>query len=186
MKNNYLAEIISSLEKIKQDSQKTFGGLDPEQLNWKPAEDVWSIGQCFNHLILTNNIYLSEISSVLNRHEDKNFWKKVPLLTKFFGNFLRTSFAPGSSRKFKAPQVLKPSGSFIDKNIIKDFAEHQNKLIEMINQSDKFDLDRTIITSPVSKFVTFSLKDTFNLFVMHEQRHFSQAKAVLNSEKFSK
>jgi hypothetical protein len=32
-------------------------GLSPQQLNWKPGEDLWSVGQCLQHLHATNEVY---------------------------------------------------------------------------------------------------------------------------------
>jgi len=32
--------------------------LGPHQLNWKPAPDVWSVGQCLEHLCVANEVYL--------------------------------------------------------------------------------------------------------------------------------
>ena len=49
-------EIISELETISTDTQKTFGGLAAEQINWKPSETGWSVGQCFEHLKKTNEL----------------------------------------------------------------------------------------------------------------------------------
>lgn len=39
--------------------------LTPAQLNWKPRPEVWSIGQCLEHLCVANEVYLPAVSSAL-------------------------------------------------------------------------------------------------------------------------
>ncbi|MEO8664975.1 MAG: DinB family protein [Ignavibacteria bacterium] len=185
MNNKYLPEVIKGLEKIKSDSINTFGSLDGEQLNWKPSPGKWSIGQCFDHLMVSNKTYFPELTSVINGEEIKNFWKKVPLLSGFSGTFLLKSLV-SRNRKFKAPDIFEPSSGTISTEIINDFSVHQDTLLDLIRQSDKFDHEEIIITSPVAKFITYSLTDTFSILSAHEQRHYEQAERVLKSEAFPK
>jgi hypothetical protein len=47
-------------------------------------------------------------------------------------------------------------------------------------------LKKIIITSPVASFVTYSLLDGYKIIVAHEQRHFAQAKRVMQLSEFPK
>src|SRR4051812_14551986 len=40
-------------------------GLSVDQLNWKPRPDAWSIGQCLEHLCLSNEVYIEPITESL-------------------------------------------------------------------------------------------------------------------------
>ena len=46
--------LIANVEGISDEVREKFGRLLAEQLNWKTDENVWSIGQYFDHLITTN------------------------------------------------------------------------------------------------------------------------------------
>ena len=48
-------QLIDELETSDRRATDLARGLSPEQLNWKPAEGVWSVGQCLHHLYVTNS-----------------------------------------------------------------------------------------------------------------------------------
>jgi hypothetical protein len=50
-----------SFELIANDqaAQAVAAGLTDEQLNWQPAQGSWSVGQCLEHLCITNEAYLT-------------------------------------------------------------------------------------------------------------------------------
>ena len=50
--------------------------------------------------------------------------------------------------------------------------------------SEHLDLERIVITSPVTAAITYSLMDAYRLIVVHEQRHFQQAKRVMEESSF--
>jgi hypothetical protein len=54
-------------------------------LNWKPGAGIWSVGECINHLVATNELYYKKMSeSVINRDTSnrKNFDYVQSLLGK--------------------------------------------------------------------------------------------------------
>jgi len=50
-------------------------GLSPEQLNWRPRPEAWSVGQCLEHLHLANEVYLPAISIALEGRPHSRFRK---------------------------------------------------------------------------------------------------------------
>ncbi len=73
----------------------------------------------------------------------------------------------------------------MDAAVIEQFAAHQGELAELMRATAAgVDLKRTVVTSPVSGFVTYSLLDAFRIVVMHERRHFAQARRVTEAEGF--
>ncbi len=40
-------------------------GLSADQLNWRPAEGVWSVAECIDHLNVTNIQYANSIENAL-------------------------------------------------------------------------------------------------------------------------
>ncbi len=188
MDNIVFNNTANDLRKIKDDSIKMFGNLSSSQLNWKPSIDKWSIGQCFDHIIITNEKYFPEINDLIKGIRKNNFWAKVPFLPRMFGKLFIDTMSPSKNRKVKAPKSLLPSRSNIGQDIIEKFARHQDVLIEKINQMKDLDPDpdKIIITSAVTKYITYSLNDTMTLFSLHERRHFTQAENVSTSERFPK
>ena len=58
-----LAGLIEELETIAERVDKTFGGLSNEQIIWKQNAGSWSIGQCLEHLIITNRLEFPAIEN---------------------------------------------------------------------------------------------------------------------------
>jgi hypothetical protein len=50
--------------------------------------------------------------------------------------------------------------------------------------TEHLDLEKIVITSPVAGAVIYSLMDAYRLIVVHEQRHFQQAKRVTEETGF--
>ena len=46
-----IKDLITRIDKTTEDFTKSFGSLTPEQMNWKPNPQVWSIAQNIDHLI---------------------------------------------------------------------------------------------------------------------------------------
>ncbi len=176
-------EIISELETISTDTQKTFGGLAAEQINWKPSETGWSVGQCFEHLKKTNELFYGELEKIADGTRRNSFWENWSPLTSFGGNFLIKSLK-SDKKKFKAPTQKIVPPSEVDAHIIEIFAAHQSELIGKIKSTENVDWQKTVITSPFLKLMTYSLATGFLSIVEHEKRHFRQAERVTQTAGF--
>ena len=180
-----LANFISEADAIVADINKTFGSLNAEQVNWKPSAEGWSVGQCFEHLIKTNEMFYGELDKIADETRQSSFLEKWSPLSGFFGNLLIGSLQK-DSRKFKAPSPKIVPPSEIDENIIELFAAHQAELIGKIKQTEAADWNKIKITSPFMKLMTYKLADGFRVVIEHEKRHFRQAQRVLQAEGFPK
>jgi hypothetical protein len=182
--NNELRSLLAEVKAVAEEARKEFGHLTPQQLNWKPSADEWSIGQCFDHLIKTNETFYPDVARLIRGEKRKTFWERVPFLSNFWGSMIIKRARPDATMKSKAPRVFMPSSSEIDGRVIEKFVAHQDELTEKLKATEKMDLRRTKVTSPVAKFVTYSLMDAYTILVFHERRHFMQAQRVLQAEGF--
>ncbi len=183
--NTEISNLLSEFQGISEDTQKTFGKLLIEQINWKPSAQVWSIGQCFEHLIKTNELFYAELDKIADRTRRNSFLENYSPLSSVFGNLLISSLKK-DSRKFKAPSQKVVPPSAIDPNIVEIFAAHQAELIEKIKRTENADWNKIKITSPFMKLITYKLSDGFRVVVEHEKRHFRQAERVLQTTGFPK
>ncbi|HXH71144.1 MAG TPA: DinB family protein [Pyrinomonadaceae bacterium] len=121
--NTEISNLLSELQVISDDTQKTFGNLTAEQINWKPGVDGWSVGQCFEHLIKTNSLFFPELDKIAAGSRRNSFLENYSPLSSFFGNLLVNSLKK-DTRKFKAPTQKIVPPSEIDANIVKLFTAH--------------------------------------------------------------
>jgi hypothetical protein len=178
-----MSEITVELQKIAADALEKFGDLSPAQINWRPSADGWSVGQCFEHLIKTNELFYTDLDGIATGVRRNSFLESYSPLSGFFGSLLINSLKK-DERKFKAPSRKIVPPSEIDVNIIEIFAGHQAELIGKIKGAENADWNKTKITSPFMKLVTYKLSDGFRVVVEHEKRHLRQAERVMRTDGF--
>jgi hypothetical protein len=182
--NEKLTDLAAGLEGVSSAVREHFSGLSGRQLNWKPSPEKWSIGQCLDHLLIGNREMHAQIELKLRGDGKSTFFEKLPLLPGIFGPLVVNAVSPETARKTKNPKVLDPAVSDVPDDIVAKFLESQKKVADAMTASENVDLEKTIMTSPVAKFVTYSLLDGFRITVYHGQRHLAQAKRVLEADGF--
>ncbi len=181
-----LARLVVDVEQVASDTRATFGQLTPEQINWKPSDKQWSVGQCFDHLIVTNRMIFPTLKKIIKGEKKKRLYERMPLLPSLFGRLFIKAVQPESTRRFKAPKIFKPSSSQISSTVVEDFVNQQKRVVKYMRATEGLDLQSIVVTSPVSKLVIYNLLDAYTIIVTHERRHFMQAKRVMEAEGFPK
>ncbi len=184
LQNSDLSTVLAEGRLVADETTRAFGRLSAQQVNWTPSQGEWSIGQCFDHLIISNRPYFQIIEEILKGRQRRRAWEHLPLLPRFFGKLLINTLRPDSGRKAKARRAFYPSRSHIAPGIIATFLEQQDRLLRLMEATREFDLDGVTITSPVIRFVTYSLMDAYRIIVVHEQNHFVQATRMIESPGF--
>jgi hypothetical protein len=179
-----LAEIRDALEEIARDAQQTFGSLDATQLNWRPDDTRWSVGQCFEHLLTTNRLILERADETLHGTQPPTIWQRLPILPRVFGRLLIQSQAPTGTRKFTAPPAAQPSLSHIAADVVTRFVQQQRALAARVQAIDERAAADAVMTSPFVTFITYSVLDGLRIVVAHDHRHVEQARRVAQSPGF--
>ena len=176
------AELSAEAQAIIDDVQKSFGNLSAAQLNWQLNADQWSVGQCLEHLWLINEDYFPTFNQLVSGAKTTSFWERLPVLPNLFGKLLISVLA--GKGKYKSIQKFAPAMSKLDNQILNRFIEQQQRLIKVIAATKSLPLAQTIITSVVSKHVTYSLQDAYVIILRHERRHLAQALRVIQTPGF--
>jgi len=179
-----LSGLLEELIAVARKAREVFGGLSPAQLNWKPSAQQWSVGQCFDHLIVTNRCFFRDMKRVAAGEYRSSLWGRVSPLSGFFGRFILKALDPEKGRRTKAPRVFEPAQSDVAADVIERFAAHQQELATLMRATAGADLRGLKVTSPVSPVATYSLLDAYRIVVAHERRHFEQARRVTRAEGF--
>jgi hypothetical protein len=177
-------KIVIELDTITADVHARFGSLTSEQLNWKPVADSWSIGQCIDHLIRTNEIYSEDFEAVANGTRAQSTWERWSPLSGYFGRYLTKIMAKDEKKVKTSERFVPPSD--IDADVVERFAKSQDELKETVRSTENADWDKTILTSSFMGLVTYSLGDAYNIITGHQRRHIRQADRVFLMNKFPK
>jgi hypothetical protein len=184
MANENLSGLIPTANAIIDEARVRFGDLTAQQLNWKPDSNEWSVAQCFDHLVTTNRAYLPIFEKVLSGEKKNTLWQSLPWLPTLWGRLLIGAVDPGSKRKLQAPKVFRPSISRDDGTVIRRFLDQQNQVIRYMKATEDLNVEKIIISSPVTNLITYSLIDAYRIIINHEKRHLLQAKRVSDTDGF--
>ena len=181
---NKIDSVISDLDAVVKEARDSFGALTIEQLNWKPAPDSWSVGQCLDHLIKSNEEFFPELDAIAAGTRKNTFWQNWSPLSGIAGAFL-VSTLKKDNQKVKTNQKMTPP-SDIGADIIERFAAHQAELAEKLRAADKAEWRKVVLTSPFVKIMTYRMDKGLEAIIEHEKRHLRQAKRVVEMDGFAK
>lgn len=186
IKNAYLEPLLQRAEDLPRVVRQEFGQLRPDQVNWSPAQGVWSIGLCLEHLIHSNSLYFPQFTALRDGSFRPGFWERSGLMRSYFEKMLLRATQPVADKKSKSPKAFRPALSQVDADIVARFASHQKMLLSHLRGLDGLDHEVVSISSPAAKFITYRLKVAVEIIVNHEERHINQAKGVLRHSAFPK
>jgi len=178
-----IRSVTEDLSQVAADARAMFGHLSPEQLNWKPAKDSWSVAQCFEHIIRTNLQFYPEFEKMAAGTRQNSFWENWSPLSGWGGRFLINAVTI-DSKKAKAPSKDIVPPSQVDGDIIDRFAKHIEDVNRMVEACESVDRQKTVVTSPFLAVFTYRLDDAFTVLVEHTRRHFRQAARVAGADGF--
>jgi uncharacterized damage-inducible protein DinB len=182
-----MGELVNELDQITETAQAALRGLTREQLNWTPMADSWSIAQCLDHLITINGLYFPLLAALRTGPTKPTLWERYSPFSRVLGRLLIKTLSPEYPGQTKTSSKAEPSRSEIDVGIVDRFARHQTELIGHLRLiPHSVDRQRTIVTSPLLRWVTYNLDDCLTILVVHEKRHWQQAKRVMAAEAFPK
>ena len=178
-----ITSIITELKKTADDAAETFGALTETQLNWKPGEKSWSIAQCLDHLILTNEQFYPEFERLAAGTRKNTFWQNNSPFSGFFGRFLIKAVSE-DSKKAKAPSKSIVPPSDLAGDIVEKFEQNIAQVNSKIEAVAAADRQKTVVGSPFLSLMTYRLDDAYTVLVEHTKRHIRQAKRVMQADGF--
>jgi hypothetical protein len=181
--NNFIDEMITEGESIISIVNQKFTPLNKTEINIRPAQNSWSIGECFEHLIRSNSPYIEYYKDAL-KNNSNNSAEKIPFKHSLIGRLIIKSVKPSTKMKVKTPVAFNPINSSIEENIVHNFLEMHKTIMELIAKCKSVDLSGIKIHSPFNKLVRYNLGDSFKITMLHSRRHIQQAERVMNSEVF--
>lgn len=180
----FIKQLIPRLKNAGERIQGEFSSLSLKQINWKSSADKWSIAQCLDHLVVADSLYFSVFGQIAAGQHKMSWWERWSPFSNFFGKFFIRHLQETPKRKMKTTPVFFPASGAIDDGIMQRFYTHLDKMINLIDACRHADLDKTIISSPQTRIITYSLRDVFTFLTSHLHRHIGQAMRVKESDSF--
>jgi hypothetical protein len=156
--------------------------LTPHQLNWKPSQHEWSVGQCLEHLCVASEVYIPEMSSALAGRP----LAPAPEITPgWFGRwFIRNYIEPSSrSRRGRAPKKIVPA-AHVDPSVLERFRSGNDTLRELVLHAGQYDVNRIRFRNPFIPLIHFTVGTGLEILVRHQRRHLLQAERISERPEF--
>jgi hypothetical protein len=177
-------QIAGEFPAMARDAAAALGRLDAVQVNWKPDAARWSVAQCLEHLLLSNEQMLGAMEAAVDNPGSRTIWQRLPFAPRLLGRLMVSSLGPTVSRRFTAPTAAQPSASSVDPAIVWRFVDSQEATRARVAALAERGAGPVVMVSPYSSMVTYSVLDGCRLIVAHQRRHFEQARRVLSTPGF--
>jgi|SRR6478672_1098954 len=162
------AEAMKSLDKIK--------------LGYPLTNGKWTAIQALEHLNIYSRYYLPAIEHAMNEAtQGRSAWFNSGTLGNYFTNSMKPTTVYEVKNKMKTMKSHHPPAALNADQVIAEFVDNQNKLLQLLDQARNYDLNSIRIPVTISKFIKFKLGDTFRFLVAHEQRHVVQARNAIHA-----
>jgi hypothetical protein len=174
---NWPAQVLRQLDGADARARSLTEGLSPDDLNWKPADGAWSIGQCLEHLSLGNEVYIAPMLQAL---EGRAPHPVDAIVIGWFGRwFLRSYIEPDTQKaRSKAPSIARPVAGSVDLAIVNRFVASNAAIRAVVERARDRDVNRIRFRNPFAPVVRFTLGTGFWILARHNHRHLGQAERV--------
>ena len=185
MKKFKSEELIDQLEADVRQIVAAAGHLkqaDPVKLSYSVKEGTWSVAQVLEHLNKYARYYLPVIEkSIIHISKDTNAW----FVPGFWGNYFTRAMMPKNvfeiKNRMRTPKNYLPEKSVNVEAVFREFLEHQQKLLQLLEVSRRRNLGTIHIPIPITRLVRLKLGDAFRFLIAHEQRHMIQARNAIKA-----
>ena len=174
--------LIDELDTADRQANDLARGLSPEQMNWKPAEDLWSVGQCLQHLYRANEVYLPAIANAL---DDRPPSPVEDITPGWFGRwFIRTYIEPSSrSKRTRAPRKIAPTQQ-IEPSVLDLFLQSNDVARDLVRCAGAYDINRIRFRNPFIPLLRFTVGTGLEIVSRHQRRHLLQAERIKQAPTF--
>ena len=114
---NFIEQKIQELAGLSEKYVAEFSGVSAADADLKPAEKVWSINECLDHIIQSNGSYHKVLDAVAQQRNRRTAWSRVPFLPGFWGKMVLKAVSPDTQGKSKTFPAFMPLSSKYGRNL---------------------------------------------------------------------
>lgn len=167
---DYYRETMDNLE-------KSISGLSQEQMQFNPSDSTWSVSQCVEHIILTENMIFEMLKGYMEQPANPERRKEI-----VYSDEEIIAFLTDRTEKYKAPEILQTKGKYNDpETALQDLEKQRAEILELIQNTDLEELRNHVNDSPTGAADAYQSL----LFIAgHTARHTLQIEEVKADKSF--
>jgi len=165
-------ELLSMLDTTAKDFLALIENTTEEQWKWKSAPDRWSVGECAEHVILSERMLFQTALQALKNPADPEWATKTGGKADFIKKVMPNR-NPGGAGGARAPQEIVPEGNLAKADVIKRFNESRTEIrafVAALDQPAKEHIEK----HPFPVFGDLNAYDWLIYVPLHTIRHSRQ------------
>ncbi len=151
--------------------------LDPRQLERRPAEGSWSVGEVLEHLLVADELFLAPVSALVQTAPRDPAAPSRPWRpTRLGAFFVRTV---ERHKPLAAPKALRPQTPRPD--VVAKFLAFDARFAAVLADAADRDWNKLRFAPPLAKWVPlrFNVGDGFRFHAGHVRRHLAQVERAV-------
>jgi hypothetical protein len=172
------ADLIRDLEASRQEFLESVSHLSDAQWRWKSAPERWSVGECAEHIVLSEEMLFGKAQEALKNPPDPDWATKTAGKTEILLSVM-------AQRKGKAtsPEEIRPSGKFTRAEIMRKFSENRERTLKFVKDTN-LPLKEHLAPHPFPMFNPLNAYQWVLYIPLHNMRHDKQIAEVKETPGF--
>src|SRR5688572_5248244 len=129
-------EMLSMLDSTAKDFLALIENVSEEQWKWKSSPDRWSVGECAEHVILSERMLYQTALDALKNPADPEWAAKTDGKVDFLKKVMPNR-NPGGAGGARAPQEIVPEGSLTKEDVVRRFNESRAEIRAFVAALDQ-------------------------------------------------
>lgn len=174
---------IKQFENTKHTAEEFILSVDEKRFLKAPAEDRWSIAECYSHLVNYADLYFENIASSISANADTANTVNRSFPPRWLAQKIISFMEPPYNIKFKTISSMKPvdTTEYNRMELLDEYLSVQDRLIVLLENAHQQNvhLSRSKVSHPIFSFINMTLSECLLLLEAHQRRHQWQAEQTL-------
>lgn len=179
-----LQALVDEFLAVEHEAERLVEPLDDEQFNWSPQTGAWSIGQCIDHLNVTNSRYFDAARAAVERAHADGLTRTGPIASWWLARCFIAMTEPPVKMKGRAPKNIRPANRRHKAEVWPEFVRQHTHLRHCLPGWASVDLNRAVFPNPLGPFGRLRAGTALRIMAAHDRRHVWQASRVRGSARF--
>lgn len=166
------ADLVQYLQDSRQEFLDAVSGLSDAQWRWKPAPERWSVGECAEHIVLSEEMLFEKAKQAIASPADPDWEAKTGPKTAIL-----LSVMAQRKGKATAPEEIRPTGKMTRAEIMTQFAENRARTLKFVEET-RIPLKEHIAPHPFPIFNPLNAYQWVLYIPLHNMRHDKQIAEV--------
>lgn len=176
---------IKQFQDTKNTAEEFILSVDENLFLQAPAEDRWSIAECYSHLINYADLYFENITSAISENRGTLTSASRPFPPRWLPQKIISLCEPPYKMKLKTIKAMKPvdTSQYDRMELLDEYLNIQDRLIAKLENAHQQNvhLGESKVTHPIFSIIKMTLSECFLLLEAHQRRHQWQAEQTLQA-----